>query len=508
MHFRKLEGEGPEDGWVCVRVRGKKVARSVQVGDGVHWCANALVFPENWDGHWEWGFGTKLPNEINDGLWEKLVEYDLKNYLFVCHWFMSEKEKDLNEKYNIAEGLVCGHEYSILGAREVCGERLVCIRNPWGRGCDWQGPWSDQSEEWEANPDIAKALDYKNLSDGKFWMDFDDFCRCWSRVFVCRKEMPVGRDSFETERQKHKDASPEAEECYIVVAGGAVKGSFTDLEEAKALLNEYPSQAPQPFRMVCAAQYGKVLEDPHTVGGQNQGAGVAAGFNKAWRGWTEIREMNKIAQEYLVNQQQSQEAQTEDQKCYIVVAGGAVKGSFTDLEEAKALLNSYPSQAPQPFRMVCAAQYGKVLEDPHTVGGQNQGAGVAAGFNKAWRGWTEIREMNKIAQEYLVNQQQSQEAQTEDQECYIVVAGGAVKGSFTDLEEAKALLNSYPSQAPQPFRMVCAAQYGKVQDDPHTVAGQNQGAGVAAGFNKAWRGWPEIRKMNKIAQEFLLEQAV
>ena len=404
MHFRKLEGEGPEDGWVCVRVGGKKVAKSVQVGDGVHWLANTLVFPENWNGHWQWGFGTKLPNESNDGLWEKLVEYDLKNYLFVCHWFMSEKEKDLNEKYNIAEGLVCGHEYSILGAREVCGERLVCIRNPWGRGCDWQGPWSDQSEEWEANPEVAKALDYKNLSDGKFWMDFDDFCRCWSRVFVCRKEMPVGRDSFETERQKHKDASREAEECYIVVAGGAVKGSFTDLEEAKAVLNEYPSQAPQPFRMVCAAQYGKVLEDPHTVGGQNQGAGVAAGFNKAWWGWPQIREMNKIAQEYLVNQQQSQEVQTEDQECYIVVAGGAVKGSFTDLEEAKAVLNEYPSQAPQPFRMVCAAQYGKVQDDPHTVAGQNQGAGVAAGFNKAWWGWPQIREMNKIAQDYLLQQ--------------------------------------------------------------------------------------------------------
>ena len=96
--------------------------------------------------------------------------------------------------------------------------------------------------------------------------------------------MPVGRDSFETERQKHKDASREAEECYIVVAGGAVKGSFTDLEEAKAVLNEYPSQAPQPFRMVCAAQYGKVLEDPHTVGGQKSGSGCGSWFQQSLEG--------------------------------------------------------------------------------------------------------------------------------------------------------------------------------------------------------------------------------
>lgn len=47
------------------------------------------------------------------------------------------------------------------------------------------------------------------------------------------------------------------------------------------------------------AHYGKVLDDPHSIAGQNQGAGMDAGFNKSWHGWDEIRDMNRVAQEYL-----------------------------------------------------------------------------------------------------------------------------------------------------------------------------------------------------------------
>jgi hypothetical protein len=34
--------------------------------------------------------------------------------------------------------------------------------------------------------------------------------------------------------------------------------------------------------MVCEVLNGKVIDDPHTCGGQNQGGGVNAGFNKYW----------------------------------------------------------------------------------------------------------------------------------------------------------------------------------------------------------------------------------
>ena len=45
-------------------------------------------------------------------------------------------------------GLVSGHAYSLLAAKELSnGVRLVKLRNPWGR-FEWKGAWSDNSELW------------------------------------------------------------------------------------------------------------------------------------------------------------------------------------------------------------------------------------------------------------------------------------------------------------------------------------------------------------------------
>lgn len=54
------------------------------------------------------------------------------------------------------------------GKREV---RLIRVRNPWGNEVEWRGAWSDNSYEWNALPaEIKKALEYRNLKDGEFWM--------------------------------------------------------------------------------------------------------------------------------------------------------------------------------------------------------------------------------------------------------------------------------------------------------------------------------------------------
>lgn len=44
-------------------------------------------------------------------------------------------------------GLVPGHAYSIISAKEALGHRLIQIRNPWGN-FEWDGDWSDHSELW------------------------------------------------------------------------------------------------------------------------------------------------------------------------------------------------------------------------------------------------------------------------------------------------------------------------------------------------------------------------
>ena len=54
-----------------------------------------------------------------------------------------------------AAGIVQGHAYSLLKVMEVDGHRLLCLRNPWGRG-EWTGRWADNSKEW--TPRYKKLL--------------------------------------------------------------------------------------------------------------------------------------------------------------------------------------------------------------------------------------------------------------------------------------------------------------------------------------------------------------
>eukprot|EP00494_Astrolonche_serrata_P028710 UN28977 len=80
-------------------------------------------------------------------------------------------------------GLVSGHAYTILHAKEGGGERLVCIRNPWGKG-EWKGDWSDKSPKWTWRMEkIFKPS--KNSEDGQFWMSFYDVLKYFVEIDVC-----------------------------------------------------------------------------------------------------------------------------------------------------------------------------------------------------------------------------------------------------------------------------------------------------------------------------------
>ncbi|PUU83747.1 hypothetical protein B9Z19DRAFT_1071564 [Tuber borchii] len=69
-------------------------------------------------------------------------------------------------------GIIAGHAYSVLQAKEVKGNRFVLIRNPWGYS-EWTGPWSDGSKEWTA--EWMTLLEHRFGDDGAFWMSYDDF---------------------------------------------------------------------------------------------------------------------------------------------------------------------------------------------------------------------------------------------------------------------------------------------------------------------------------------------
>lgn len=86
-------------------------------------------------------------------------------------------------------GLVKGHAYSITGLEEVEYQgrkvRLIRIRNPWGQ-VEWNGPWSDNSREWNYVDRAEKTRILQNSTDdGEFWMEFEDFKRHYDTAEIC-----------------------------------------------------------------------------------------------------------------------------------------------------------------------------------------------------------------------------------------------------------------------------------------------------------------------------------
>ena len=87
-----------------------------------------------------------------------------------------------------ANGIVPGHAYTLISAKaEVSksgvAEKLVQLRNPWKNG-EWNGAYSDKSELWY--DDLKKRLNWSDEDDGIFWMRFDDLCRVFSVVDICK----------------------------------------------------------------------------------------------------------------------------------------------------------------------------------------------------------------------------------------------------------------------------------------------------------------------------------
>ncbi|KAG0083456.1 hypothetical protein BGZ93_004639 [Podila epicladia] len=80
-------------------------------------------------------------------------------------------------------GIMARHAYSVLSTATINNERIVQVRNPWGR-TEWNGDWSDQSEKW--TPEAIAQVGMEEKDDGKFWMSYKDFLRIFDSLDLCR----------------------------------------------------------------------------------------------------------------------------------------------------------------------------------------------------------------------------------------------------------------------------------------------------------------------------------
>ncbi|ORY63397.1 uncharacterized protein BCR38DRAFT_344294 [Pseudomassariella vexata] len=107
-----------------------------------------------------------------DGFWENELCKVNKEFLFGCSTGL------LDGGYGERRGIREGHAYVVMDVRTLKnGERLVKLRNPWGKlkkGI-WEGAWSDGSKEW--TNDVKDELGHTFGSDSVFWIRYEDMIR-------------------------------------------------------------------------------------------------------------------------------------------------------------------------------------------------------------------------------------------------------------------------------------------------------------------------------------------
>lgn len=113
-----------------------------------------------------------------EDIWKVLKESNEKNYIVTGS---IENQQEINNQI----GLVTLHSYSIIEIQEYLTEKLLLIRNPWGRH-EFKGDWSDGSNKW--TPDAKRKLKWEDKDDGCFWMGLADFTRYFNNITICRVE--------------------------------------------------------------------------------------------------------------------------------------------------------------------------------------------------------------------------------------------------------------------------------------------------------------------------------
>ncbi|KAH9503245.1 hypothetical protein Btru_068552 [Bulinus truncatus] len=86
------------------------------------------------------------------------------------------------DEYDNFKGLVGGHAYSLVDAKQIKQTKLLRVRNPWGHG-EWKGAWCDGSSEWKTIPE--NSIEFPNKDDGEFYVSLEDFMKYFSHTTIC-----------------------------------------------------------------------------------------------------------------------------------------------------------------------------------------------------------------------------------------------------------------------------------------------------------------------------------
>ncbi|KAG7333067.1 hypothetical protein KOW79_003202 [Hemibagrus wyckioides] len=133
--------------------------------------------------------------EARNQLFERVFKVHNRGGLISCS-IRATSQADMEARLDC--GLVKGHAYAVTDVHKVRlghgllaffkSEKLTMIRmrNPWGEK-EWNGPWSDSSEEWQrVSKSEREKLGVTVRDDGEFWMTFEDFTKHFTDLILCR----------------------------------------------------------------------------------------------------------------------------------------------------------------------------------------------------------------------------------------------------------------------------------------------------------------------------------
>lgn len=172
---------------------------------------------------------------------------------------------------------------------------------------------------------------------------------------------------------------------------------------------------------------------------------------------------------------------------YIVTADKTAFGEYETLESAKHMLARFPPES-RRGRAIFAVIEGEVQPNPLNAG------------NKFWRFKSEVERMYKTAKDY--NDKVSKIVGTPLRDAYgtfIVVSELKIFGKYDKLSDAKNVLMKEFKKTSVQSRVIFEVKNGEIVQDPHIIAGQNQGSGLRRGFNKFWWGKEDIARLYKKA---------
>jgi len=137
-------------------------------------------------------------------VWAELKQADASNHVMAA-WTGKDPAgpaagKGASGEEIAADGIVKGHAYSLISAKEVTADgrvwRCVQLRNPWGANpaAEYKGELSDTWSGWGQYPELKSVLlgDGGKL-DGMFWMTYDNFVARYSDCGIVPRSMETSR---------------------------------------------------------------------------------------------------------------------------------------------------------------------------------------------------------------------------------------------------------------------------------------------------------------------------